>query len=166
VLSHVELNERLRTLNIGQRTAYSLLLAVMLVSGFLLTTALGIAVMVVLALVIVGGTLIVPDDIVVLGFPVILAFLLTNGLIGLVSHEGIPAGQTISGAAKASLRSGFIRGFIVGAAFGFFWALIIQTNLAIYALTIGLAISLAYGLFGALSSVAEPVCLRLVKAGT
>jgi hypothetical protein len=164
MLSAVELNERLRTLNIGQRMIYSLLLAVLLVAGFLVAAALGIALVVLLALVIVGGTLVIPDDIVVLGFPVLIAFLLTNGLIGLAAHEGVPPGETISRAAKDSLRGGLIKGFIIGAAFGFFWALIIQNNLLLYALLMGLAISLANGLFGALSSIAEPVCLKLVRA--
>jgi len=164
MISDVELNERLRGLKIPQRILYSLSMAVLLVGGFLLTSAVGIAIMVALALVVVGGALVFPEDVLVLGFPVLVAFLLTNGLIGLVAHEGIPAGQTISRTIRQSFRTGIIKGFLVGAAFGFFWALIIQSNLLMYTVLIGLAISLANGLFGALSSVAEPVCLKLVKA--
>jgi hypothetical protein len=164
MLSNVELNERLRALNIAQRLIYSLLVAVLLVAGFLFASALGIALMVLLATIVVGGTLVVPDDIVLLAFPVVIAFILANGLIGLVAHEGVPAGQTLSRTARASLRSGIIKGFIIGAAFGFFWALIFQSDLILYTLLIGLAISLANGLFGALSSIAEPVCLKLIRA--
>ncbi len=162
MLSDVERSERLRTLHIGRRLLYNFALAFVLVAGFFLTVALGIALMLTLAVAIIGVTLVVPDDILVLGFPVLLAFLLTIGLIGLVSHEGIPAGQTIGRTAFRSLRGGLIKGFIIGLLFGVAWALILQNDIGVYALLLGIAVAVAYGLFDALSSVAEPVCWRLV----
>lgn len=163
MLSDVELNERLKTLNIGRRLLYSLLLAVLLVAGFFLTIILGIAVMVALADALVGGTLVFPEDIFVLGLPVLMAFLAANGLVGLAGREGVAPGQTIARVAVRALRSGLIRGFIIGALSGVVWALVIHRDLLLYGGLMGLSIALAYGLFGAITSVAEPLCLRLVN---
>lgn len=163
ILSQVELNERLRALAAGRRMVYSLSVAILLVGSFVIALSGGVMVAIFWALVISGGPLAVPDDFIVLGFPVLVALMLTIGLIGLASREGVSAGETLRQSASRALWKGMIGGGIAGMIFGFLWALIVQGNAPLYALLLGSAVSPANGLFSAVSSIAEPLSLAWVS---
>jgi hypothetical protein len=162
MLSSVELNERVRSLRTAQRLSYSTVVALVIVAAFWFAIILSTLLALLIAQILSGGPLTLPEDAISLGLPLSLIFMLTVGMSGLGSQHTLIPGQELKHSARRVARSGLIVGIIAGAIFGFLWALIIRADPLLFALITGLALAPALAGFRAVTHIIEPACLRLV----
>ncbi len=161
MLSSVELNERVRSLKLAQRLGYSLGVAAAFVLAYLAAMAVGIVLAVLLVLVVSGGPLVVPDDILAMALPIFVIFTFAVGMAGLGTRESA-VGQPLGRVAGWAMRGGFLAGLAAGMVFGVFWSVILQANPLLFAAIIGLAVAPAFALFRGMISIIEPLLLKVV----
>jgi hypothetical protein len=162
MINTVELNERVRSMNPARRLGYSLTVAVGIVLAFWFSIVGGVILAAVLVVVLIGGPLAIPDDIIALSLPIFIIFMLTIGISGMGGQNRILTGQDIGQFTRRSARSGLIVGLISGAIFGLGWALLISANPLLFAVVLGIALALPLAFFRAVACLIEPVSLRLV----
>ncbi len=172
MLSHVEHVERLRALPVAQRLMYTLVLSLVVATTFVGSIALAILIAASLFIVIDG----VPptlEDLIVLGVPIILAFIAAIGFTG----NPYSVGQTVQQTARKAARFGVVNGFVTGVIFGVLWSilagltavrferwdLIFRREVVIFGLALAIAISPALGLYRAVTSVIEAVALNFIR---
>lgn len=161
MLSSVELNERIRSLNPAQRFGYSSAVALVVVAAFCAAIVLAVALAMVFVVIFLGGQLTLPDDAIALSLPLVIVFMFAVGMSGLGGQHTLVPGQDVRKSALKAARSGLIVGLIAGAIFGFLWALVIIANPPVYALLMAAALAPALAFFRGIVYVVEPVCLRL-----
>jgi hypothetical protein len=161
MLSSIEINERVRSLRVPQRVGYTLSVSVAVVIAFWFSVLIAVALAALVVLVIIGGPLLL-EDVISLALPVSIFFMLTVGMGGVSSGEGVAPGQTIGSHARHSMRHGIVVGCIFGAVCGTLWSFLIQANPLLFALVMALAIGPTYALFRGIAVIIEPLCLRLV----
>ncbi len=162
MLSSVELNERVRSLRAVQRLGYSTVIALVIVAAFCFAIVLSIVIALLLAQLLLGGSLTLPEDAISLGLPLSLIFMLTVGMSGLGSQHTLIPGQELKHSARRVARSGLIVGVVSGAIFGLLWGLLIGAAPLLFAVIIGLSLAPALAGFRAVAHIIEPACLRLV----
>lgn len=162
MLSSVELNERLRSLRAAQRLGYSTVVALVIVAAFFFAIMLSVFLALLIAQLLSGGPLTLPEDAISLGLPLTLVFMLTVGMSGLGSQHTLIPGQELKQSARRVARSGFIVGLVSGAVFGLLWGLLVRADPVIFAAITGLALAPALAGFRAVTHIVEPACLRLL----
>jgi hypothetical protein len=161
MLSSVELNERIRSLNPAQRLGYSTAVALIVVVTFWAAIVLAVILALAFVVIFLGGQLNLPDDAIALSLPLLIVFMFAVGMSGLGGQHTLVPGQDVRKSALKSARSGLMVGLIAGAIFGFLWALMIIANPVVYAFLMGAALAPALAFFRGIAYVVEPVCLRL-----
>jgi uncharacterized membrane protein YoaK (UPF0700 family) len=161
MLNTVELNERVRALKPVQRLGYSTVVAVMIVAAFWLAIMLSVGLAALLVLLVIGGPLTLPDDIIALSLPMTIVFMFTVGL-GIGGAGRVLSGQDVGNTIRRTVRLSLIVGLIAGAIFGAIWGILISANPLLFATILGLSLALPLALFRAVTCVVEPVSLRLV----
>jgi hypothetical protein len=172
LLSHVEHVERLRALPAAQRLMYTLAVSLAVATAFVGCIALAILIAASFFIVI-DGVLPTLEDVVVLGVPIVLAFL---AAIGFTSNP-YSIGQTVQQTVRKAARFGVVNGFVTGVIFGALWTilsgltavrferwdLIFRREVVIFALALAVAISPALAIYRAVTSVIETVALNVVS---
>lgn len=161
MLSSVELNERVRSLRLPRRLGYSLSVAAAFVLTYLAAMGIGLALAVLLVLLLVGGPLVVPDDVLAMALPIFVIFTFAVGMAGLGTRE-TAAGQPITRTALRAAHGGFFAGLAAGIVFGLFWSVILQANPLLFAAIMGLAVAPSFAFFRGMVAIIEPVLLRIV----
>jgi hypothetical protein len=161
MLSGVELNERIRSLQAGRRFGYSLTVAVVVAGAFFAAILLSLLAAMILVSLFVGP-LTLPEDAISLSLPLAVVFMFTVGITGLGGQNALVPGQQLATSALRAARSGLLVGLVAGALFGAFWAIIISANALLFAAIVGLSLAPALAFFRAIAVIVEPFCLRLV----
>jgi hypothetical protein len=160
MLSAVELNERVRSLRPSQRLGYTLAVSVGIVAAFWFSILAGVILAALLVMVFIGAPLTVPDDLIVLGFPIFIIFMLIVGISGTGLQHRILSGQDVQISIRKAARSGFIVGLISGAVFGLGWAFLVGANPLLFAIVMGPSLAFPLAFFRAIAVIIEPISLR------
>jgi hypothetical protein len=172
MLSHVEHVERLRALPAARRLMYTVVLSLAVTAAFVGAIALAILLALILFTV-VDGIPPMLEDVVLLGVPIILAFMAAIGF----TANPYSVGRTVQQTARAAARFGLLNGFITGVVFGVLWSfiprlpavyferwdLLFRREVLLSGLALAIAISPALGLYRAVTSVIETVALNVVQ---
>lgn len=169
---NIEHDAQVRSLPPVQRLLYHVLLALALSGLFLLTVALAVALATLLVRLLLG-LILTPEDLLTLGLPILLAFMLS---IGLSVLRPVPNEVRVTAAWRAA-RAGIFGGLVTGFFFGAIWAIafridamywedwrrVFESGLLVYGLIVGLAVAPTFALFRGLSVLAPEPALRFAQ---
>ncbi len=169
---NIEHDAQVRSLHQAQRMFYYVLLALVLTGLFLLTVALAVALATLLVRLLLGLTL-TPEDILTLGLPILLAFMLSIGLSALRPAPNEARSAAAWRAARTAIFGGLATGFFFGAIWAIAfridamywedWRRVFESGLLVYGLIVGLAVAPTFALFRGLSVLSPEIALRFAQ---